>query len=332
MAHTQRQAALQDLVNSGLEVLNSEKLSPQPPIAIVVLGAARGGTSAVAACLDALGVAMGRGALPPVYEDLELALAIEEGRETDALALINSRRHSSPWGYKRPGFSRFVEHYHHALGNVRYVSVFRDPLATAVRAQLSSEADLLGTMRRTLEEHRRNQQFLNQSGAPALLVSYEKLLENPAAFVDALAEFCGCPQGDRERAIASIEASPAHYLDHTRNNKSRGRLDIVERRRIRGWAQYLTHRRQAEVAIEVNGREVARVVADQYREDLEEMGISADGRCAFDFELREPLQSGDVVRVFVTGDPFDIMNSPLTYQASKHWWQRLVSRIGLGRD
>ena len=66
MTDTQRQAALRDLVNSGIEVLNSEQLSPQSPVAVVVLGAARGGTSAVAACLDALGVAMGRGALPPL--------------------------------------------------------------------------------------------------------------------------------------------------------------------------------------------------------------------------------------------------------------------------
>ncbi len=332
MANTQRQAALQDLVNNGLEVLNGDKLSPEPPVAIVVLGAARGGTSAVAACLDALGVAMGRGALPPVYEDLELALAIEEGREADAASLIDARRSNSPWGFKRPGFSRFLERYHQSLGNVRYVAVFRDPLATAVRAQLSSEADLLGTMRRTLEEHRRSQQFLKQSGAPALLVSYEKLLENPAAFADALADFCSCPNADREAAVARIEASPAQYLDHTRNNKSRGRLDIVEQRRIRGWAQYLTYRRQADVAIEVNGREVARVAADQYREDLKDMGISADGRCAFDVALSEPLQAGDVVRAFVTGDPFDIMNSPLTYQPPERWWQRLLSRGSRGRD
>ncbi len=331
MPPTQRQAALQDLVNNGLEVLNAEQLSSQPPVAIVVLGAARGGTSAVAACLDALGISMGRGALPPVYEDLELALAIEEGREADARALIDERSTVSPWGYKRPGFSRYLPHYHAALGNVRYIAVFRDPLATALRAQLSSEADLLGTMRRTLDEYRRSQQFLRESGAPALLVSYEKLLENPAGFVDALADFCGCPEADRERAVASIEASPARYLDHTRNNKSRGRLDIVERRRVRGWAQYLTHRRQAEVAIEVNGQEVARLPADQYREDLAEMGISADGRCAFDLELQEPLQPGDTVRAFVTGDPFDIMNSPLTFRQPQPWWRRWAERVGLRR-
>lgn len=330
MTDTQRQAALRDLVNSGIEVLNSERLAPQTPVAIVVLGAARGGTSAVAATLDALGVSMGRGALPPVYEDLELALAVEAGREADALALISERSAASPWGFKRPAFSRYVERYHPHLGNVRYVAVFRDPLATAVRAQLSSEADLLGTMRRTLAEYRRIKDFLRNCPAPALLVSYEKLLENPAAFVDALAAFSGCEDANREQVLAAIEASPADYLDHTRNNKSRGRLDIVERRRVRGWAQYLTHRRQADVAIEVNGREVARVPADQYREDLADMGISADGCCAFDVFLEQPLKRGDVVRAVVTGDPFDITNSPVTYQPDG-WFSRLCHLLGMHR-
>lgn len=328
MADTQRQEALRDLVNSGLELFNAEHLSDQTPLAVVVLGAARGGTSAVAATLDALGVAMGRGALPPVYEDLELSLAIEEAREADIAELIARRSTNSPWGFKRPGYSRYADRHHAQLGNVRYVAIFRDPLATAVRARLSSEADLLGTMRRTLDEYRRIKDFLRSCQAPALLVSYEKLLENPQGFVDALADFCDCPEGNREAALATIQASPAEYLDHTRNNKSRGRLDIVERQRIRGWAQYLTHRRQADVAIEVNGREVARVPADQYREDLADMGICADGRCAFDVALDEPLEPGDVVRAVVTGDPFDIMNSPLTYQPQQSWLKRLVSRLG----
>ncbi|MEM0955561.1 MAG: hypothetical protein AAGI24_15580 [Pseudomonadota bacterium] len=332
MAEAQRQAALRDLVNSGLEVLHPEQLTEQTPLAIVVLGAARGGTSAVAATLDALGVSMGRGALPPVFEDLELSLAIEQGRTADAAQLILTRSKVTPWGFKRPGYSRFASDYHSQLGNVRYVAVFRDPLATAMRAQLSSEADILGTMRRTLEEYRRIKDFLHGCEAPALLVSYEKMLEAPAGFVDALADFCACPAGDRQGALACIQASPPDYLDHTRNNKSRGRLDIVERRRVRGWAQYLTHRRQADVAIEVNGCEVARVPADQYRADLAEMGVSADGRCAFDVVLQEPLQAGDVVRAVVTGDPCDIMNSPLTYQPPAGWLTRLAAHLGLRRD
>ena len=209
---TQRQAALRDLVNSGIESLNSELLDPQAPIAIVVLGAARGGTSAVAATMDALGVAMGRGALPPVYEDLELALAIEDARETDAQALIARRSTASPWGFKRPGYSRHAADYHSRLGNVRYIAIFRDPLATAMRAQLSSEADLLGTMRRTLAEYRRIKVFLRNAQAPALLVSYEKLLENPQGFVDALADCCAWGPAQSRRSPSIARSRPAQLL------------------------------------------------------------------------------------------------------------------------
>ncbi|MEE4659201.1 MAG: hypothetical protein V2J89_01955 [Halieaceae bacterium] len=323
----QRQQQLQSLENRGMEVINTPLLSDQQPLCIVVLGAARGGTSAVAGVLSALGVNMGYGALPPVYEDLELALAIEADDLAAAQTLIDKRKANGLWGFKRPGFSRFVARYHPLLGNVRYIAVFRDPLATALRAQLSSEADLMTAMRSTLEEQSRINALLQSMQAPALMLSYEKMLQHPEYSVQALASFCGCEGADTAAAIARLQASPADYLDHTRNNKSRGRLDIVEARRIRGWAQYMTHRRTADVAIEINGREVVRVTADRYRRDLADMGISADGRCAFDVALSEPLKPGDVVRALVTGDPFDLMNSPFTYQPAPGTLQRVWRRL-----
>jgi hypothetical protein len=312
-------AGLRDFLNDGLQVIRADSRPPRAAGSrcIAVLGVARGGTSAVAACLSVFGVNMGRGALAPVYEDLELALAFESGDGSRARKMIEQRRQAGgTWGFKRPGYIRYAKDYHADLGDVRYVAVFRDPMATAMRARLSSQADLLDSMERSLREYAEIQAFLESCDAPALLVSYEKILGDPARFVEVLADFSELNAGERVKgaAAASLRASPVDYLDHTRSNKSRGRIDIVEATRIRGWAQYLTHRRQADIRILVNDEEVARAQADRYREDLEAMGISGDGCCAFDVRLDRALTPGDSVRVLVTDDPLDITNSPFIFR------------------
>ncbi|MEP5765017.1 MAG: sulfotransferase [Halieaceae bacterium] len=306
------------LSNPGIHVINAPGLEPQaaPGHCSVVLGTARGGTSAIAGALSLLGVDMGPGALPPVFEDLELALAIE-AEDGPAVEEVIAQRASPgrPWGFKRPGYIKYADKYHAQLGAVRYIAVFRDPMAVAARASLSSNSDLVDTIRTALAETEAIHDFLSETDAPALLVSYEKLLQEPQHFIDSLVAFSGLTPGKDMIAAARelISASPADYVDLTRSNKSRGRIDIIEPRRIRGWAQYLSHRREATVSILVNEQEVARVVADQYRADLTSYGVSEDGRCAFDAELSLPLQKGDIVRARVTEDLSDIMNSPCVY-------------------
>ena len=330
-------AGLSDYLNDGLQVI---RLESRPALTagsrcIAVLGVARGGTSAVAACLSTLGVDMGHGALEPVYEDLELALAFESGDGSRAREMIGRRQQAgTTWGFKRPGFIRYARDYHTDLGDVRYVAVFRDPMATALRSRLSSQADLLDSMEKCLREYAEIQAFLESCDAPALLVSYEKILDNPARFVDILADFTGLnpDSGLKDAAGDCLRASPVAYLDHTRSNKSRGRIDIVEATRIRGWAQYLTHRRQAEVRILVNDVEVARAKADKYREDLEAMGITGDGCCAFDVRLDQALMPGDSVRALVTEDPLDITNSPVIFEpAPEKGWRRRLAEAAMRR-
>ena len=69
----------------------------------------------------------------------------------------------------------------------------------------------------------------------------------------------------------------------------RGRLDDIGRRRITGWA-YDPEAPETPVMLVVllNGVEIARLVADRYRPDLEKAGIG-DGRHAFEFELSAGL-------------------------------------------
>ena len=66
---------------------------------------------------------------------------------------------------------------------------------------------------------------------------------------------------------------------------SRGALNLVDRRRIAGWAQD-TARPNIPVQLEVfvNGNFVAQVVADRFREDLRRAGVG-DGSHGFEVAL-----------------------------------------------
>jgi glycosyltransferase involved in cell wall biosynthesis len=69
----------------------------------------------------------------------------------------------------------------------------------------------------------------------------------------------------------------------------RGHLDGVERRRITGWAfDPETPGTPVVLVVLLNGAEIARLVADRYRLDLEKAGIG-DGRHAFELELSAGL-------------------------------------------
>ena len=68
-----------ELENHGVFALNCETLNSDTgtPRTLIVLGAPRGGTSAIAGALAATGLYMGRGASEPVFESLALANAID---------------------------------------------------------------------------------------------------------------------------------------------------------------------------------------------------------------------------------------------------------------
>lgn len=312
---------LSSLQNKGFSILRPELLSASAQSekkTLVVLGSARGGTSAVAGMLSALGVSLGPYASAPVFEDLELALAIEEDREAVALDVIAARNRDYPiWGYKRPGFCRYVQDYHQRLRNPLYVVIYRDALAIAMRSMLSANADLFDALKAAYTDYAAIQVFLTENEVPALLISYEKLIEHPQAIAEQLAAFCGLSSEATGLAAASVQRAPESYLDASRTTKSRGRLDIVSGCKVMGWAQYLSNRRPASVVLLLNGREVARVEANRFRQDLQDMGISADGCCAFEIDLDAPLQPGDQLRVFATEDVFEVMNSPFEYDGDQ---------------
>ncbi len=303
-----------DLENPGMFALNCEQLgdSAYDNKTLIVLGAPRGGTSAIAGALAALGLFMGRGATAPVYESLALANAIESGDNGTANSLISEFNNAHGiWAFKRPAFARFVSEYHPSFRNPVYLVVFRDPVATASRALVSGrlKANYTKKLEKVLTVYGGIIDFVNASGAPAVFISYEKLLADPLHFLQQLAEEIQLPVTETglQDAASFVEPSPEHYLDASRANRIEGRWQVFSTRKISGWARYVnkTMKIPPKIGLYRSTQELATVSAN-LPTDLP-AGIEWDGRnCGFEFDLEKlGIVASENLRVRVLGDVRD---------------------------
>lgn len=284
------------------------------PRTIVVLGVGRGGTSMVAAVLAGLGVFCGDDAKAPRFEDARLARAMrgESYEATEAVIADYDARHET-WAFKYPPVAQEPTIVHDALRNPHYVAVFRDLLAVANRRRVSIGHDLGDALASVHRQYGAVLAFLDAERPPALLVSYEKALGDPEAFVRAVAAFCGVAATDEAIASASraVEASPLAYLATSASRpRLAGHLDEVNEHGVRGWA-ITGGAAAAEVAVLVDGREIRRVVADRHRADL--VGaVHPDGRCAFAIDDLPDgwLPPGSELRVVHAEERTDLVGSP----------------------
>ncbi len=303
------------LVNRGFHELRAcNSLSERT---VIVLGVARGGTSMVAGALSTLGVYMGDGINDVVYEDLTFSRAVESRDQLQVRTIINDRNKRYPiWGWKRPASLYYINNLESHFRNPVYVVVFRDVFAIANRNRISMSTDVIHNMRRSLQEYLKLIEFLAESSAPCLLVSYDKALNNKEAFVRQLAKFVGVDdEKSVQRAISSIRPASARYLDGTRTTRSVGCVDKVSVDCICGWARYRRTQNPIKVQLLINGQEVMQTKADMFRPDVLVAGRHPTGRCGFSFALPEELrlQYGVEVRVRAVGDVRDLNNSPYRF-------------------
>ncbi|MBZ9733300.1 hypothetical protein LB515_08685 [Mesorhizobium sp. CA15] len=206
------QVDINQLRNFGVHIINNSVAGGTATI--VVVGAPRSGTSMVAATLDSLGVYLGAQADKAVFEDLEFADAIENA--PDELPAMIGRYNSvhNVWGFKRPMAFQSVGSYLHLFREPRLVIPFRDPVAIAKREEISMVCEFRDQLRRAVELNLEIVNLIEKLTVPALLVSYEKAIFQPASFVAALADFCGLQSSDRvkSRAVDVIRNGPELYL------------------------------------------------------------------------------------------------------------------------
>jgi hypothetical protein len=108
-----------------------------------------------------------------------------------------------------------------------------------------------------------------------------------------------------------------HLADDTPRLPLRGHVDTVRHDRIEGWAQdEAAPNRPVELLITDNARVIARVIADQYRPDLEACGIG-EGRHAFSYDIPGGLwrDTKHLIEVVCVSDGQGLAGSPVVLQA-----------------
>lgn len=299
-----------ELVNKGVAVIGN---NDEGKIPVVIVGAARGGTSMVAGALAKLGVFMGDQALPPVFEDVRLSEKFES-KDFIAAGNIVSEYSSSHecWGWKRPSSIDYLSEVGHVFDRARYIFIYKDIFAISQRNSISMQSEILPEMQRALNQYARTLEFLGSTSAPAMLLSYEKTLLDPVNLINSLIAFCRLtPSTDQiNSAVNFVRPDPQDYLDASRITKAQGWIDKISSRAIYGWAHYLHKDTPAVVEFFLNDVSIGKAVANIPRPDLLNKFKKP---CAFAYEAPIDLEfkKGDVVRARVLHEVRDINNSPL---------------------
>ena len=176
--------------------LNWDDRVPRPRT-FIVLGAYRGGTSLIAGSLGKMGIFMGyKFDGSNNHEDLEFRQKSVE----EVSRLINVRNIAyDVWGWKDPGFIDIAEQVVISAGpkirNPHFIVVFRDTLAISQSEFRSINQPLLTGIRRANDQSTKLAKFVikysGHKNMKFLLVSYERAINRPRMFVDAMVKFCG---------------------------------------------------------------------------------------------------------------------------------------------
>lgn len=196
----------------------------EPPSTVVVLGAARGGTSMVAGALRILGVDMGADIDASNNEDLAF-LGHRGDRLVFADPLHEERRHSYLkgirahitsrnergvlWGWKDPLASYYVRDVAGLLVRPVFIAVTRDLTAIAIRENFVEKPINPGSVPAYLmnaaTDYIRIIQFLAPGCHRALLLSYERALRQPQNVIRSMRELlCLREDGEAETKAASF--------------------------------------------------------------------------------------------------------------------------------
>ncbi len=257
------------------------------PRTLIVLGAARGGTTLVAQMLHDVGVFMGEG-LGATCQDAALSqvsralFAAEIGPDHPAIAELMRRRDRQfeVWGWKFPG--QILPELYRQARNPHFVLVFRDPVAIATREARSQALETFPCFERASAQITALSAFAAAADEPCLIVSYERAMADKTGLADALAEFAGLVVAPEVKARAVERAQPgtAAYLDDTRPAAVEGIIDGVDKH-IAGWLRR-PHDPARKVAftLAADGQSIHRGLADAFRADLQRE-FGHDGRFAF---------------------------------------------------
>jgi hypothetical protein len=301
----------EDLVNKGV-ILRPGAPSPGTEKTFIVSGLGRGGTSLVASMLFHAGIYMGHHLSEAVYEDAEFSEAFHARNRDLLMRLIASRNTTHrKWGFKAP-------HIHAALSyrdvtlfrNPHLIVIFRDPVAVAERTALAEYLDPLTTMRECLDGLKSLVGFVDNTTAPALLLSYEKALLKPDHFINAMARFCGIPldAGQRQSLLKVVQPNADAYI-RTARRRFLGRVEHIVDNVLHGWCWEVGSLLPVELDCYAGDEKILTFKAGEFRPDLLEAQY-ANGNHGFSLDMRRfNVDPKQLIEVRVTGREFVLPGS-----------------------
>lgn len=228
----------------------STLINPSPPIGddtIVVLGAARGGTSMVAGLLRLLNLPMGaqvnsannedeafltHGGDALIFSDADRR-AERERYARGARQIIETRNSEhARWGWKDPMAIRYLSDLTKALRNPRLILISRDPSAVIGRREsdriaagrhhsgVTAGRHALVQLRDVLDLYGEGVELVRKKQLPCLLLSYERSLSDPMGLIDAITEFTGLAKPEDETGLQRL-------VDYVQPNRNSGDIHLA---------------------------------------------------------------------------------------------------------
>jgi len=297
------------LINYGFVRLNDAARGDSSTV--IVVGLPRSGTSMFASVLKTLDVFMGRVIDNAVFEDHEIADALEPDKEDKLAALIQARNaQHSVWGFKRPEAYKQLGRLCSLCRNPRVIVTFRDILAISLRNNIAMQLDPIKMLPNLVSQYEVLVSTIRRVPVPYLLVSYEKAMQFPDRIVSEVNDFVGAHASDAalEQAVQVIENGRPRYIQ-TARLQYQGHVGRFLDGLLRGWVK-VQRRDQVRVHVELDldGKIVQRKLADVYRPDVEQAGFG-DGKYGFQFPIGSEVSPDTIVNVRVANSSILINNS-----------------------
>jgi len=170
---------------------------------IVILGTARGGTSAIASILISAGLFFGyQFKEAGNFEDIDFV-----GKSLDEMRVKIEERNKQfdIWGWKDPFLVNRLEIIHE-IRNPRLIFVFRDPIAAFDSVTNRDKVKYVpkSFIRSRLVIYQKILDFISESSYPFLLLSFERLIRNPKREVEKMLAFLDIDESRVEKALVGF--------------------------------------------------------------------------------------------------------------------------------
>jgi hypothetical protein len=278
---------------------HSRKRAPKDKT-LLITGLARSGTSMLAALLEAAGVWLGEHVYEPINEDAEITQMLQARDFTRLDALIQRQNAKTPiWGFKMPDLHLYLQHDElRRFRNPHLIAIFRDPVAVAARNAISEQYDPAQAMIEATAAIYALSQFIRAAHVPFLLLSYEKALVLPRAFIDNVLAFCGInlDEAHREGLLQHVQPNRTQYVA-TSKRSFEGNLEGIVDNKLIGWARHIGNLTPVLLDLLIDDRLAATFQAADFRDDLLAAGMG-NGNHAFSLDLA-PYRINDASQIRV---------------------------------